>query len=965
MPHPTVLAIRPLANGYLLVGTAAGLACFDGIRFTPLEVGEGTTGGRPEITALHEDHRGAVWVGTRSEGLFRWSEGKWRQFDRAAGLLDRTVTSLAETEEGGVWIGTSAGLNRFQDEKLEAFTDREGLPDEAIVSLHAGRRGNLWITTRTGVCQFSRGRFEPFEAVQVSQGRSTEFLGVYEDRNGVLWAYGDTFLLNLTEGRRFNYFASNDPSAARVWTIFEDRAGSLWIGTRGRGLVRFHAGRFLPVTSGEEERSLDVRAIAEDADGTLWIGTTGGGLTRLTRRRLAVIGEADGLPSRPVRAIATDGTGQVWVGIEGEGLWAAMDGRFEPWRPGGGMDEVRHVTALTRTLDGSLWIATWGQGLRRWQSSTLTALGYRQGLADLVVQALAPAGSNGVWLGTQSGLIQRTDGLTVQSVGRCDTSGTITCLAPGRDGTLWVGTSAGVFRGRNGVFEPVDDPRLSGARVTGLEEDAGGRVWVATADRGLWLEQSGTWRVVDRQRALPVTGVLQLALDAAGGLWLGTDRGLANLSRANRAALASDAGPARAALFSADEGLGDVRFSPGVIPALDRAGRIWMGTRKGLLRFSPADFVATNPPPAVRIEAVLVNGRRGDPGEARVGPPTAGADLLRLPARHNSVEIEYSAPTLSTAEHIQFRHRLEGFDADWVEVGRERRARYPRLPPGPYRFRVVASDRDGAWGTVAAELNLEVPTPWWSTWWFLGGAGLGGVALMAGTVRVIELRRLRRRLERAEREHAIERERARIARDMHDEIGAKLTRISFLSELAKDSAAQPATAAARIDSIAETSRTLLRTLDEMVWAVNPRNDTLEHLLNYVGQQAREYFQGTAIECEVQVPDPIPPCSLAAETRHHVFLAVEEALNNALKHSGGSRVRMGLELRRGGLEIEVTDNGRGMPPTEGVTASGARNGLGNMRQRLEALGGTCAVSGPPGVGTTVTFWLPLPVGECHS
>jgi signal transduction histidine kinase len=290
--------------------------------------------------------------------------------------------------------------------------------------------------------------------------------------------------------------------------------------------------------------------------------------------------------------------------------------------------------------------------------------------------------------------------------------------------------------------------------------------------------------------------------------------------------------------------------------------------------------------------------------------------------------------------------------------------RYGRLPYGDYRFRVAASQIEGVWSEAAESFAFTVPTPLWRTPAALALYALAAVGTVAGVVRGVSNRRLRRHLARIEQQRVVERERMRIAQDMHDDIGSKLTKISFLSERVKLDAEGNGVVAGQIESIATTSRELLQKLDEIVWAVNPHNDSLEHLAAYLSHYAAEYFQNTAVPCEIRLPRDLPHQPLSAELRHNLFLAFEEALNNALKHSGATQVSVEMAARPGDFQIVVTDNGSGfdVPATlaERPAAAGRRggNGLVNMRQRLSVVGGECVVRSAPGQGTTVRLRIPL-------
>jgi signal transduction histidine kinase len=410
-------------------------------------------------------------------------------------------------------------------------------------------------------------------------------------------------------------------------------------------------------------------------------------------------------------------------------------------------------------------------------------------------------------------------------------------------------------------------------------------------------------------------------------------------------------------------------------------GRFWFATAAGVVTFDPRGLEPEPAPPAVRLEAILVNdqlldlaalkapGGRGRP--QRAAWPSAEGAPLRLPAHLRSLEVQFTAFCFAAPERVRFRHKLEGFEADWGESSRERRVRYGRLSNGAYRFRVTACNAAGVWNEAGTGFDFVIAAPAWRAWWALALYGVAATGVVAGTARLVSYRRLRRRLGKLAQEQAMQRERMRIAQDMHDEIGSKLTKISFISERAKGELLGQEPVTGRLDAIAETSRDLLQSLDEIVWAVNPHNDTLEHLAAYLGQYVTEYLQNTTVECELHIPRHLPDQPLSAETRHNLFLAFEEVVNNALKHGRASRVRVDMAAGPARFEIIVADNGCGFDAaaSERTAAGGVAertkrggNGLCNMRQRLADVGGECVISSREGEGTTIRLSVPLGVGN---
>ncbi len=305
LPSDSVTAIIQTRDGFLWAGTAAGLVRFDGVKFTEVSLKSATTNAPVRITALCEDGAGHLWIGSQQDGLFQLAGGRVTHFTTAAGLLSDNVTSLVADSQGRVWIGGKAGLNLWTGREFKSYTLRDGLTDESITGLNIARSGTIWITTRAGMSRYIDGKITPYVFQTDSQGRSPEYLGTYEDRRGNLWAFGDTYLINLAEGKRFNYFRSSESESLRIWSLCEGRDGRIWIGTSGRGLFCFEDNRFQPVVLDENRWPYDVRALCEDREGNLWLGTSGGGLVQLRPHSMHILRAGQGLPNSSSTCISS------------------------------------------------------------------------------------------------------------------------------------------------------------------------------------------------------------------------------------------------------------------------------------------------------------------------------------------------------------------------------------------------------------------------------------------------------------------------------------------------------------------------------------------------------------------------------------------------------------------------------------------------------------------------------------
>ena len=318
-------------------------------------------------------------------------------------------------------------------------------------------------------------------------------------------------------------------------------------------------------------------------------------------------------------------------------------------------------------------------------------------------------------------------------------------------------------------------------------------------------------------------------------------------------------------------------------------------------------------------------------------------------------EFHFTGLSFVSPEKMQFQYQLANWDSDWVNAANDKRtAEYSYLPPGRYVFHVRACNSDGIWNNTGASVAFVVLPQFWQTWWFYSLVTTTAIAVVASIVWYVFRRRMRHKLEAAHRLQAIERERTRIAKDIHDHLGANLTRISLLSQAAHGELENPVQAALQLDRIYETTRELTRAMDEIVWAVNPQHDTLDSLANYLGNFAQDYLVPIRIRCRLDVPLQLPHWPISAEMRHNVFLAFKEALNNIAKHSAATEALIFLSTSEDGFTIVLHDNGKGFDPATVTPRPGRGNGLKNMAQRLDKIGGRCDVSSAPGGGTEIKF-----------
>lgn len=949
LPGNTVTAIQQTRDGYVWIGTLNGLARFDGIRFQVF--GEGSALPGPRVLSLLAARDGALWIGMEGAGLVQLRDGKFQPLTRRDGLASDSVTALAEDERGQIWIGTPAGLNCWRDGKLI----KAAATPSPVVAVCVGRSNSLWVVAANQLLM-QRDDGTLARPTNAEPSSFSSVLAAEAGRSGQVWFGGANGYLGAVSNDVVHVFREQPGQLLEaVWTLCETRNGDVWAGTANGGLRRLRGGQFISVTTQEGLSDNSVRCVFEDREGSLWVGTVGGGLNRVKPRKVTTFTTRDGLAHNVVMSLAEDAEGTLWVGSNCGGLTVRRNGVFRPLYANYVLDN-ECIWSLLAARDGAVWAGTWGGGLFEIRGKEVKSFPVARPGNDDPVTALCEDDRGGLWLGTMSGAVKsfRGGSMADEILEKDRWSVPVTTLLGESGSRLWIGTGgAGLRKLQDGQITSMTRREgLPSDFVRTLHRDAGGVLWIGTGG-GLARMEGGKVSAFTKAHGLPDEVISQIVADDLGNLWFGCNQGIFRVAvREFDAVMAGRAQTVNAISYGRAEGMESLECTGGFHPAglKTRDGRLWFSTVKGLVMVDPANITPNELSPPVAIDEVQVDGavvmRGGEP-----------MPELELAPGVQRVEFRFAALSLVAPERNRFKYRLDALEKEWVDGGSQRVAAYTHLPPGRYQFRVTACNNDGVWNEAGAMVSLVVQPYFWQTWWF---RSLAVVALVGGggwLLRTIAVRRLRRKLRRLEEQHAVEKERTRIAQDIHDELGANLTRIALLTEVGQKHRGNPEEVAADLGKISVTAREAVRAMDAIVWAVNPRNDSLDHFANYVSQFAEEFLRPTTIRCRLDIPADLPEHPITTEARHHLFLAVKEALNNVVRHSGASEVWLRLSMTNGELNLSIEDNGCGIQASTGVE----HDGLGNIRRRIEQLGGRFELKSS-GEGTTVALRLPLPSGK---
>lgn len=957
LPNNIVQAITQTADGYLWAGTREGLAQFDGEQFRAVDLSPESS--QPSVSSLLAGADGALWVGTEGAGVFCLNHGKWKRYDLPGGNSATDVLEILQSGDGTIWFSTSRGIDYLENEKIQRFA---GIKNPQV-RICLDQSGKVW------ACDENLKRLDTPTArniftLPVKVPRAIRFF--YCDTNDVFWLgtdYGEAnSLIRVMDGKVTTYRREAGPSGF-VSIIASDSWGNLWIGSYA-GFSRFVNGNFisLKISEGSPCR---IYCVFEDRERNIWVGSEAG-LTRLTPKKFKTISKADGLSGNTVVSICPSSKGGVWVGLWGGGINYYLDGEISYLNKTNGL-KSDFVMGITEARDGSLWVGTdYGGPLHHIRNGVVTVYGREEGFNDgYSTEVLFEDNQGMLWIGNRDGL-QTWDGnkftryLTQDGL----SNNGINAICQGAGNDVWIGTDDGLTRWHDGKLENLArrDARFK-LYVLSLYWDADNTLWIGTKRNGLLRWRDGELKEFNRKSGLHSDAIYSILEDNHTNFWLNSSRGIFRINKQQvESATNGNENSILSVAYGRADGIlasGQYRYITQPGACKDTRGRLWFKSTQGVVMVDPDLLSINKQPPPVVIEEISAN-------HAAIGLSELNQSFSKpfdiLPGTGN-LEIHYAALSYTAPEKNLYRYKLDGVDANWVNAGNGRVAKYNNLRPGKYHFQVMACNNDGVWNETGRELTFIFEPHFWQTWWFAVLSGGTVLGIVAGSVRYLTRRRLQRKLIQLKQRHAVELERSRIARDVHDELGSKLTEISFQGSIAQRNLDDPAETRRQIERMSVSARAAVSSLQEIIWAADPENDTLEGLVSHIDHFVTAFFRASEINGEIITPPHLPDQKIPAAMRHNLYLAVKEAVNNSVKHAQATRVLIRIIIHEATLEVLISDNGNGFVPNPAGNGAGGKSrrkghGLVNMRERLQAIGGQCEVSSEPNQGTTIRFVMPL-------
>jgi ligand-binding sensor domain-containing protein/signal transduction histidine kinase len=951
LPNNNVTSLEQTSDGYIWAASEGRLARFDGATFEPFRSPDIARGYNEQISMLLRSSRGGLWVAMDRGPVIYLDAGKEQVFTN--NLPDLMVQSLTEDGERALWVSYYEGVVcRIKDGEVRQFTVQDGLPATGhVCSFTLDRAGRLWFSKGGQIGVLRNQRFETLFTVKNPWSR----LGRSSD--GSIWICSGYHLYQYDDRRKLREigaFAAEHPNAGPS-VILEDSNGAVWIGTSDSGLFRYDGASFEKVQTSHPR----ILSLLQDREGNFWVGTAGGGLNYVAERIVGLENTQTGLPFDTVQSLCEATDGALWAVTENGLLVSRVNGAWKTVSTNAAWP-TETITCVAANAGGGIWIGTEAQALHRLQGNRLETWGKTEGLTIRSIRSLLVSKSGDVWLGGESALQRFRDG-HFTTVPVPPKSSRFRSMTEDTDGNIWAASTKGVLVRVQGdtVTDETAHTRGTAKSIRCLYAAPDGALWIGYSGSGLGRLKNGKFARVTNAQGLYDDHISQIVADDGGWLWFGADHGIFKVwpEVFDDVAEKRDTG-FQSLHYGRSEGLPNLQanfdFSPGAVR--DRNGRLWIPMRTALAVVNPAKMREDRTAPQVYIHRVLLDervvARYGGPVPVRGAIDLQDAHAeLRLPPGHHRLEFQFTALSFREPENVNFRYRLEGFDDQWIWPGDERTANYSRLSAGHYRFHVAGCNGDGVWNETGISLPVVVLPFMWQTWWFRLGSALAFAVIVGAVVRYVSFRRLRARLQLAQRQAALDKERARIARDIHDDMGSRLTKIVLLSELTLQHPATPEQAGQRAQQVADAARQIMKSLDETVWAINPRNDTLRDLVDYISQFAVQFLQTARIRCRLELPPELPDRNVPADVRHNLFLASKEALTNVVRHARATDTCLRVANSADLLRVTIEDNGQGF---DREPVNGDADGLRNMRQRMEEFGGRCEIESRAGAGTRVSF-----------
>ena len=922
-------------HGNIWFGCAGGVSRFDGKFMTNFTQKEGF--GSKSVLCILEDKSGNIWFGTRDGSIIKYDGNSFMYFTEKHRLGEKAVFSMALDKNGNIWFGTNKGLYCYDGNYFKHFTMAEGLSNDCVKRVITDREGNLWLALGGGgISCFDGKSFINFTLKEGIGGDG--ILDMTMDHFGNLWIATDAGGLCRFDGKTFTLFTTKkDLADNRATVVYCDNTGNIWVGGgRTDGLMRYNDACFMHYTTDEGLSETEILSLLKDKKGRIWIGTSHGGVNLYDGKSFTHFARKEGLSNAPVTEIIQADNGNIWFATSGDGAICYDGVSFVHFTEKEGL-AGNYLEAMVQDKEGNIWMGTEDAGLSRYDGKSFTQFTINKRLRhDIYLSAYQD--NNGIlWFGTAFGGVVSYDGKRftqyAEKEGFCNNM--VYQIYQDKSNYLWfctIGKGAVRYDGKSFVYF-TEKEGIKNNNANGMLQDKSGNLCFASGS----------------------------GLSILRGNYMKTTAQKSGDDQAGQAVLFRN--------FSPEDGFSGWGCNGPICEGDD--GTVWIASSDRLTAYFPARDKPDTTAPVIQLtgvqlynenvpwlalekkrDTVLVLGNGIKVRNFKFDSTSkwySYPENLSLAYNNNYVTFTFIGVTPKLSTKVTYRYKLEGMDENWSTFSSLIRteAPYGNIPPGTYIFKVKAMNAEGYW---SKEFNytFTIRPPWWKTWWAYTGYVLLVIAAIGAAIYTL-LENQRRKI------RLIINERNRIARELHDDIGAELSRISVLSQLLLKKTNMDQDILEKLRKISETGKKVLGSIGEIIWTMNPQKDNLDSLAAYIRRFVTEYLETNGIDINIEFPDEIPANAISDEYRRNVFLVIKEAISNITKYSKATSVRLSLNIREKLAEFEISDNGTGFSVKEKENWG---NGLSNMNQRMKDIGGTFLIRSEINEGTFIKLTFPV-------
>lgn len=942
------------SDGFIWIAGSSGLTRFDGI--STKHINEQSISGLDASVFYEvvEDHKGNLWIPSIGGGVFRFTDDSSKVITEAQGLSSNIVKTLAITFGDTVWVGTyGAGLNAvFQDSVIASYTSEDGMIGDVIWRLMLDSNNKLWIGTKNGLSIFDGNTFTNFSSKNGLPHNAVQ--GITEMENGEVWIGTDGGGIVIFEEYKPKTYISTKNGLSNDFPQFFAQNPidkSIWIATHGGGLDRYLDGEVLNINQEDGLVSNFLTHIGFSKNGMAWVSSEDG-ISQFRLRKVRTLTQNHGLTLSHIPALLSTKKGALWFGTDGKGYnkydhgsWTYFDVNAK--------ETIAYANSIAENSVGDIWFSTQGSGIFRIKNDKIDRkTSVNEGLTDPTARALEFDQYDNLWVGTNNGLNKMTPKGEIFKYTTDDglPNNFIITLLNSQNNGLYVGTfggGLGVFK--DNIFSVFDTTNgLSGNKVISLFEDSNQDIWIGTSNSGLNKISNGVITSYKENDGLFNNAISSIKEDDLGNLWFGSGDGIFTvpLSDFNRYDN-QEISLLNATNFTLEDGLSALQLESANnrTSAKAKDGSLLFASTAGVEVVHPSVLSIKAPEARTYIDFLVINERS-----------TSSKEPLQINARENKLEIHYSAFNFYAPNKTTFRIKLDGLEDSWNEVHERTIAYYDYLPDGNYTFLVSATNADGEWSEPAS-LPIIVLPPFYKTWWFRSLALLSFGMVIAGVVRIQSNVKVRRLNQELMMQQKVQKERERISRDLHDNVGSQITNLITGLEISnlhiqkneQDKAIE------LISNLDKNARGAMTELRESIWLLDRDSINLSEFESHFKSYTKKHSYSLNGLRLIFKNEANPDLTLNPTQSLHLLRIIQEAFNNCRKYAAAKTFTVQIKERDSILDILLSDNGKGM--SENVNNQGG-NGLKNMRTRASEIGGTFQLSSTPNKGTKIQISIPI-------